>query len=73
MTTPDNPALAGFFTSEPKHCTSCKHFVHLSNVAHQNRCGKWKDAEGVPQPIALVRGSDDHCGGHGKHHEKHDA
>ena len=54
---------------EVKPCTECKHFAHLSNVAHQNRCAKFKDKDGLPEPIAAIRIHNGKCH-NGKEHEK---
>ena len=44
-------------------CSTCKHFVHLNNVAHQNRCAKFQEEGKDPPPIAAVRIIEGKCEG----------
>lgn len=41
--------------SEPRFCTNCKHFEHMNGVAHQSRCAKFKDKDGISEPVAFIR------------------
>lgn len=51
------------------YCTSCKHYSHKTDVAHANRCEKFRNEKDEPLPCVAVRGDEEKCGGSGKEFE----
>jgi len=41
--------------TEQKFCTTCKHFEHRSNVAHQSRCKRFPDEAGDSIPCVVAK------------------